>query len=430
MPKNKKSAVWTLVTESSDPKYVLCNICNEKITRGGSSKQVMGTTNVRRHLLKHHSKQYLEAEKAKDDKLLEEAALKKQRKVSTFLSSRECPPAPSSLSTLITADTASSSSLDITASADMLYNHQLVRQQTMIECMETKKIWDVNDHRSKEIHFLIAEMVALDCQPISIVEDSGFINLIKFLRPNYPLPSRRYFTERIIPCVYNTALDFLRNVIENCQFISFSTDIWSTGKNMFISLTGHCVYPNFDQQAVLLHAAPFPTNHTGVHIENMIKKMVQDFGIPIDKIHQVVHDNASNMLAGVSATGYSSLSCFLHTTQLAINECILQQPQVRNIIEKSKKIAGHFNKSPLSCMNLIKIQKQINKKELAVMQDVATRWDSTHLMLKRMHEIKEEIIIFTSDNTNNCPYSFETNEWQLMKKIVDLLKVFHQITVR
>ena len=242
----KKSAVWDLVTEAEDSKYVLCNLCSERIVRGGNAKSVMGTTNVRRHLLKKHGPQYLEAEKARELKAEEEANIQKQRKVSTFLTAGKCLP-----STLSTAATVSSSSLDASATATTSPN-QLVRQLTMTECLESVKLWDIDDHRSKEIHFLVGEIIVTDCQPISMVEDSGFINLMKFLKPKYTLPKRRYFSERVIPCIYNTALDFLHGVIRKCSYISFSTDIWSTGHNMFISLTGHCVYPNFDQQAVLL----------------------------------------------------------------------------------------------------------------------------------------------------------------------------------
>ena len=44
-------------------------------------------------------------------------------------------------------------------------------------------------------------MVAIDCQPYSIVEDFGFSRLVLTLEPQYPLPSRKFLTESIIPRV-------------------------------------------------------------------------------------------------------------------------------------------------------------------------------------------------------------------------------------
>ena len=151
---------------------------------------------------------------------------------------------------------------------------------------------------------------------------------------------------------------------------------------------------------------------------------------PKNKIHQIVHDNATNMICGVELTGYNSLTCFLHTTQLGINECIFNQAYVKRIIDKCKRIAEHFNKSGLGKQTLIAIQKQINQPVLAVKQDVITRWDSTYYMLQRMYAIKDSIVLYASNSSNNCPYIFDSDEWQIMKKVVDLLKVFHNITIR
>ena len=46
-------------------------------------------------------------------------------------------------------------------------------------------------------------MVALDYQPISIVEDVGFKRLVNTLEPKYNLPSRKYVTETILHKIYS-----------------------------------------------------------------------------------------------------------------------------------------------------------------------------------------------------------------------------------
>lgn len=412
-----KSAVWKLIELTEDEKHFICKCCNKTYSRGGIQKKGFGTSNASRHLEKFHKIEYA---KAKEEFQMEESLRKKkERKVDEYLKTTKA-----STSALELPN--SSSDTDIT---EILSPTPMV-QKTLFETLESKKIWSVSDARSKEIHLLVGQMIALDCQPISIVEDEGFNELMKRVKPNYKLPSRSYMSEKVIPCMYSTSLNFLCDVVAKCSAISFSTDIWSTGKNMFISLTGHCVYPNFDQQAVLLHTAPFLDNHTGVNISDLIKSMVETYKIPENKIHQIVHDNATNMICGVELTGYNSLTCFLHTTQLGINECIFNQAYVKRIIDKCKRIAEHFNKSGLGKQTLIAIQKQINQPVLAVKQDVITRWDSTYYMLQRMYAIKDSIVLYASNSSNNCPYIFDSDEWQIMKKVVDLLKVFHNITIR
>ena len=58
--------------------------------------------------------------------------------------------------------------------------------------------WPVNDARAKELHYSIAEMIAVDNQPMSIVEDSGFARLMNKMKPRYKLPSRKYLADVII----------------------------------------------------------------------------------------------------------------------------------------------------------------------------------------------------------------------------------------
>ncbi len=71
-------------------------------------------------------------------------------------------------------------------------------------------------------------MVALDNQPFSIVEDSGFKALIKSLEPMYSLSSRRYITETVIPIITEEITVKVEAELAQVQYLSFTTDIWTT----------------------------------------------------------------------------------------------------------------------------------------------------------------------------------------------------------
>ena len=49
---------------------------------------------------------------------------------------------------------------------------------------------------------MIGKLITLDIQPFSIVEDTGFNELIKDAYPNYKLPCRTYFSQNVIPSMY------------------------------------------------------------------------------------------------------------------------------------------------------------------------------------------------------------------------------------
>ena len=53
-----------------------------------------------------------------------------------------------------------------------------------------------NNERRKKIDSSIINLITTDLQPLSIVEDSAFTGLMKFLDPKYQLPSRTWISNK------------------------------------------------------------------------------------------------------------------------------------------------------------------------------------------------------------------------------------------
>ena len=64
-------------------------------------------------------------------------------------------------------------------------------------------------------------MIALDCQSFSVVDDAGFIRLLKALEPRYVLPSRKYITENVIPKLYDEVKSAVSKHVTGISHISF-----------------------------------------------------------------------------------------------------------------------------------------------------------------------------------------------------------------
>lgn len=63
--------------------------------------------------------------------------------------------------------------------------------RTMVMAQRSVKL-DINDPKSKEIHRAIGEMIAIDNQPYSLVDDEGFIRLLGKIAPNYAVSQLAY----------------------------------------------------------------------------------------------------------------------------------------------------------------------------------------------------------------------------------------------
>ena len=102
--------------------------------------------------------------------------------------------------------------------------HQLMLAQVK----ENKEAWTYDHPQHKKITNWIAEMMALDSQPFSIVEDAGFLRLLANVYPKYVMPSRKYFSEKIIPAIFSNINMMLHEEIHSYgdKFpVSFTTDI-------------------------------------------------------------------------------------------------------------------------------------------------------------------------------------------------------------
>ena len=105
------------------------------------------------------------------------------------------------------------------------------KQLTVSESFERKLLLDLNEPKAKKYHYLIAEMIALDNEPLSMVERVGFKRLLQQTLPRYELPSRTYMTNKIVPDIYNRIVKKIKTGISSAVAVSVTSDIWTCVHN-------------------------------------------------------------------------------------------------------------------------------------------------------------------------------------------------------
>ena len=343
MTSRKRSVIWDYFgVNPEDERIAICNTCDEAISRGGANAKNYNTSNLRYYLRQEHQDKF--------DKLgVKEAERSKQNE----------------------------------AELDSKQRKPNAHQLTLAQVKENKEAWTYEHPQHKKVTNWITEMMALDSQPFSIVEDAGFFRLLANVCPKYVMSSRKYFSEKIIPDIFSTIRTKLREEIhsQGDNFpISFTTDIWTreAGGDSLISWTAHYInQESFTREERILQVYPFPGSHTAEAISEMITKMLDSWAIEKTRVHVVVRDNATNMVAGIQKAELSAIGCTIHTLQLVIKDCIMTQRVVNDILARCRRIVGHFKHSHLAVERLRSIQKQLNLPYHRLMQDEPTRWDST-----------------------------------------------------
>ena len=102
------------------------------------------------------------------------------------------------------------------------------KQMTLEAVIDKHKQYSIDHPRAKALSYRIAEMIAVDLQPLSVVEDTGFCRVMKLAEPRYVIPSRRHFSDVIIPQIHAKVTHLVTELLQSTKFVSLTTDIWSS----------------------------------------------------------------------------------------------------------------------------------------------------------------------------------------------------------
>ena len=126
----------------------------------------------------------------------------------------------------------------------------------------------------------ITEMIAVDLQPFSIVGDVGFCRFMSEVEPRYALPSRRYFSESVIPSIRAKVKYQVSELLKSTSHVSVTTDIWSSAysHHSFMSLTAHFIISvSMEKKNIMLSVWKFDESHTADNISASILSHVQSW---------------------------------------------------------------------------------------------------------------------------------------------------------
>ena len=146
-----------------------CKLCAAKLSRGGTISTAYNTSNLIKHLKSQHDAEYKE----------------------------------------FTRDTDK-------------------RQPTLQQTLAKREKMSRDNPRAVKITDALAEYIALDDQPLSVVDNLGFRRLLCILEPRYEIPSRTHITDTVLPKLHDFVKKHIHNLLQDVKTLSFTTDIWSS----------------------------------------------------------------------------------------------------------------------------------------------------------------------------------------------------------
>lgn len=194
-------------------------------------------------------------------------------------------------------------------------------RQTTSLCTGFLPQLSANSTRSRELAMKIGSFIASGLHSFSIVEERGFVALMKCAVPNFTVPSRTTFSRSVVPELYSATrhavYEKLQSILRTCAAsIAITTNGWtSRAGDSFVAVTCHVLSEEFEPHNFVLACRSLRESHTASNLRSLLQGIFMDWGISDNLPCFVVTDNARNFVSAIRQAPWVRISCFAHTVK-------------------------------------------------------------------------------------------------------------------
>lgn len=214
--------------------------------------------------------------------------------------------------------------------------------------------------------------------------------------------------------------------------VSLTTDLWtSPTMEPYITVTAHYITNEWSLKARVLTTSAMTEQHTAVNIVDRLSATIKAWGL---QLFCTVHDNAAAMNLALELCEQSpkDIGCTGHTLQLAIKTDLIL-PEITKAIDVARRVVGHFRHSSVATCALKEKQSQLRIKPNKLQNDSAVQWNSTFVLLERLHEQRVPVQSVRADETvtkSSVKKSLEmhASHWELIEQLIAVLSALAKAT--
>jgi hypothetical protein len=325
--------------------------------------------------------------------------------------------------------------------------HSVVKgqQQLKVEKDSSKDMTTIAPYRYDEEVSLRKFYLAIVMHeyPFNIAEHEYFVEFIKSLRPSFPIKSRITIRNEILGMFVQEKEKLYAYFKTVKSRFSATMDMWTSNQNKsYMCVTLHWIDDNWCIQKRIVNFVHVKGRHTGIKLsetftELMVKWYVDKklFSLTLDNasanevaVKDIIADLLSNTSSALACDGaFFHVRCACHILNLVARDGLsVIAPTIENIRQLVLAVKG----SPLQWDELMRRATECGldtSKGLSL--DVATRWNSTYLMLRDALYYKGAFMrLKSSDRRRYEKITPSPSEWAMAFKLFQCLKKFYDLT--
>ncbi|XP_029361574.1 zinc finger BED domain-containing protein 4 [Echeneis naucrates] len=152
--------------------------------------------------------------------------------------------------------------------------------------------FDRHDPRQVLISEAIAKMIVRDLQPVSIVENPGFRELLQLLEPRYTPEPQHYIHSQLLPAYAYQVQLTTRQALASAHALSLSLDLWrgfAGATPGYLGVTCHFLTSDWQMCSALLACLPLTDGSSGSRVLSDFDEVCHSHGVS-GKAFRVVAD--------------------------------------------------------------------------------------------------------------------------------------------
>lgn len=275
-----------------------------------------------------------------------------------------------------------------------LKNHMKAHHKDILEekgFYDNKNIDRVfSNFERKEIAKSTLLMMIIENRPFSMIQGKWYKSMMKKIQQNW-IPTDHKTFDLYIDEIYEEIFTKVKNEIKEIKFFCQTSDGWkSIAQDNYYSINLHYVNENWEYMTINLGTSSIEEDHvTGEVLAKYYSSLYKKFNIENAEIIEVI-DGGLNLKSAASILKHKSIHCNCHALQLPIRAGLLE---IGLLQKKCSKIVQLFRQSLPALKKLKAAQLQNNSKELVLIDDNDTRWNSFLQMIERIYLLKNDLKI-------------------------------------
>ncbi|ODM88386.1 putative AC transposase, partial [Orchesella cincta] len=162
---------------------------------------------------------------------------------------------------------------------------------------------------------LIMNYIVRKMEPLSLVEDEAFIDLVKGKPSSYEVgfslnPEASIFCTKTLRSRINAEFSHLQTILKTelnrHKWLCCTADVWSSRHRSFMGVTVHWIDSHLERKSAILAMKRFQGSHTSERVTEWLVNILKTYSIQ-DSVSSIVTDNGSNFVKAFKDYGLEEI---------------------------------------------------------------------------------------------------------------------------